>query len=203
MSQYNPEQPLLDLLPDVKAAVEEEAAAEAEYQAVQEEIKAKFGDRLDTARQRRDIARQTKETVKGLFIESAMSVWAMTKAADGVRRFFTVDNLITVEEKKQVVQYDSAAVRAWVFENMPALLQVNFAALEELTEKCPGLPTPLTLEKVNRVKVNIDRVAALTDVQPDALVREKTDGVSTPLMVRRDDVPPMSDPSVPPAGWED
>ncbi len=182
-TNYNPEQPLVDLLPDVKHAVAEEQAADAEYDAIQAEIQARFGERLEAARQRREFARATSEAVKGQFKETAMQVWATNPAQ---RKFFTVDNLVTIQAKQQVATYDPAAVRAWVFANMPALLDVNFKLLEALTLKVDHIPTPLTIETVNVAAVNIERVAALADIQPAVIVEEKINGVSTPLMVKRE-----------------
>jgi hypothetical protein len=190
---YNPEQPLVDLIPEVKRVVAEEAAAAAELKAIQDEIARTFGDKLEAAKARKSLADQTSAEVKTQFVESARQVWMSDPET---RKFFTPHKLIAVKEirKAEIDEDDEAAVRDWVIQNMPCLLNVNWSALKHLAEaqdklssnqrKNYAIPLPEQVKVVsdNRVEVNLERVAQLEDIDSAALVEKALDGVNTKLM---------------------
>jgi hypothetical protein len=189
---YNPEQSLVDLIPEVKRVVAEEAAAVAELKAIQDEINRTFGDKLEAAKARKSLAEQTSAEVKTQFVESARQVWMSDPET---RKFFTPHKLVTVKEIREVdPDYDRATVRDWVIQNMPGLLQVNWSALEYLAESLDRLsaskraslaipmPDEIKVVSVNRVEVNLERVAQLEDIDSAALVEKALEGVNTKLM---------------------
>jgi hypothetical protein len=191
---YNPEQSLVDLIPEAKRVVAEEAAAAAELQAIQDEIARTFGDKLEAAKARKSLAVQTSSEVKTQFVEAARQVWM---SDPDNRKFFTADKLVTVKEIRAVdPDYDRAAVRDWVIQNMPGLLQVNWSALEYLAESLDKLspskrvslaipmPEEIKVVSVNRVEVNLERVAQLEAIDSAALVEKALSKVSTPMMVK-------------------
>lgn len=196
-ANYNPEQSLNEFIPAAKQAVEQFDTADAEYRAIKDEMDRVYGERLETARVKRDEAAAQMETVKSQLKEAAYDHWLL---APDTRKFWTVDKLITVQEKRQIQpEYDRAAVRAWVFQYMPALMEVKWDALEHLVktmdEIAPSrrtalaipMPPQIQLETVNLVAVNLERVAALGAINTDALIEKATAGVTTPLMVQETD----------------
>jgi hypothetical protein len=190
---YNPEQALVDLIPEVKRVVAEEAAAVAELKAIQDEINRTFGDKLEAAKARKSLAEQTTAEVKTQFVESARQVWMSDPER---RKFFTPHKLVTIKEIRQAEIAEDAepAIRDWVIQNMPCLLNVNWSALKHLAEaqdklsdsqrKNYAIPLPeqVKVVSVNRVEVNLERVAQLEDIDSAALVEKALEGVNTKLM---------------------
>lgn len=209
MKAYNPEQPLLDMLEEVRTVQAELTAAEDEYTELQAEIEKQFGERREAINIRRTEARAQADAIKDRFSREALNVWGTVHAPQNVRKFFTVDNLITVAatdalewdvhlaeakriedtntEKADIIRSEVARAKAefetWVRQMHPGWLIPDWKLIKK--EALAGItPMPLKVVTDNQVRVNMDKVAALGEIDAAAIVEKATEKASTKLMVQ-------------------
>jgi hypothetical protein len=83
--------------------------------------------------------------------------------ATGVKKM--LDGLVTIRENKTVASYDKQVVETWVREFHPGWMVPDFKRVEKAAKA--GDETPLTVELVPSVAVNMDKVAALVSSESE------------------------------------